>query len=192
MKVKRLLGMSLPEVIGRSRQAASKRLERLGLLGHGERFIGSGHDPAATSLLDTSRFFAGVGNHDVSALLDREVPGARVRLVASADAMLEGRLRLLGHADLHVGDPVDLHRDPTTGLRASFVHWSQLNPLDPEMVGDSKVVWELNRHQWLVRLAQAYRLTGDERYARNVSSHLTRWLADNPPGVGINWTSSLE
>ena len=28
------------------------------------------------------------------------------------------------------------------------------------VVGDSKIVWELNRHQWLVRLAQAWAVTG--------------------------------
>ena len=37
--------------------------------------------------------------------------------------------------------------------------------LDFVEVGDAKITWELNRHQHLVTLAKAYRLTGDERYA---------------------------
>jgi len=192
--------MGLPELVCRSRQAASKQLERLGLLGHAEM---PSETPAETkaklrqgssgaSAVDPWRFFGGAGYREMSTLLDREVPGARERLIASADAALEGRLDLLGYEGLRFGDPVDWHRDPTTALRAPLAHWSRLDPLDPKVVGDTKVVWELNRHQWLVRLAQAYRLTADERYARSVAGRLTHWMADNPPGTGINWTSSLE
>jgi hypothetical protein len=72
------------------------------------------------------------------------------------------------------------------------VHWSRIDALDRASVGDSKVIWELNRHQWLVRLGQAYRLTGDERYADAFASSITGWMAANPPRIGINWASSLE
>ena len=53
-------------------------------------------------------------------------------------------------------------------------------------------MWELNRHQWVVRLAQAWALTGDERYAEACISAIDSWLEANPPGLGINWASSLE
>ena len=66
---------------------------------------------------------------------------------------------------LQLDDPIDWHRDLVSGKQAPQVHWSEIDPLDPEKVGDSKVVWELNRHQWVVRLAQAWAFTGDERYA---------------------------
>jgi hypothetical protein len=64
--------------------------------------------------------------------------------------------------------------------------------LDDETIGDSKVIWEVNRHQWMVTLGQAYRLTRDERFAEACAVHLQHWIADNPRGVGINWASSLE
>ncbi len=76
--------------------------------------------------------------------------------------------------------------------QAPLRHWTRLDPLDVATVGDSKVVWELNRHQWLVGLGQAYRLTGDERYARMFADTIRDWLRANPPGMGINWASSLE
>ena len=60
------------------------------------------------------------------------------------------------------------------------------------VVGDSKVVWELNRHQWLVHLGEAYCLTGDERYAAVFADRVRAWMAANPSGMGINWASSLE
>src|SRR6266545_6715431 len=184
--------MGLPELICRSRQACSKHLERLGILGHGDKTGGLGEGSSGAPPLNLSRFFAGARHREMSTLLDGQVPGAREKLLASANAALEGRLDLLGHSGLEVGDPVDWHSDPATGHRAPLVHWSRLDPLNPQIVGDSKAVWELNRHQWLVQLAQAYRLTGDERYAQSVASHLTRWMVDNRPGIGINWTSSLE
>jgi hypothetical protein len=60
------------------------------------------------------------------------------------------------------------------------------------VVGDHKVTWELNRHQWLVGLGQAYRLSGDERYAQAFADRIVEWHRANPPGMGMNWASSLE
>jgi hypothetical protein len=59
-------------------------------------------------------------------------------------------------------------------------------------MGDPKVIWELNRHQWLVTLGQAYRMTGDEQHATIFASSVRAWMAANPVGWGINWSSSLE
>ena len=64
--------------------------------------------------------------------------------------------------------------------------------LDFAEVGDSKVTWELNRHQHLVTLAKAYRLTGDRRFADEALRQWRHWQAENPYPVGINWASSLE
>jgi hypothetical protein len=64
--------------------------------------------------------------------------------------------------------------------------------LDYDEVGDSKVTWELNRHQHLVTLAKAYKLTGDRRYADETLRQWRHWWAENPYPVGINWASSLE
>jgi hypothetical protein len=105
---------------------------------------------------------------------------------------MAGRFNLLGYAGLQFGSPVDWHYDPVARRRSPLVHWSRLDPLDPDMVGDSKVVWELSRHQFLVTLAQAYQLSGDRRYVDRVFALLDEWCAANPYGIGINWSSSLE
>lgn len=52
--------------------------------------------------------------------------------------------------------------------------------------------WDPNRHQWLVGLAQAHTLTGDERYAEACVRAIDTWLDANPPGTASSWTSSLE
>jgi len=137
-------------------------------------------------------FFPGAAHEHTPAVLDQREPEHRRHVLATAESILAGRFDLLGYRALSFGDPVDWHLDPVNARRAPARHWSLIDPLEVEQVGDSKVIWELNRHQWLVRLGQAYRLTGDERFATAFASHLTAWWASNPCGRGINWASSLE
>jgi hypothetical protein len=138
------------------------------------------------------RFFAGAGDPRSDALLERRAPGLRARIVAAAEEVCAGHFDLLGYKGLSFGDPIDWHLDPVSGRRAPEIHWSRIDYLDPGVVGDSKVVWELNRHQWLILLGQAWRCTGDARYGETFARAMRAWMAANPPGVGINWTSSLE
>jgi hypothetical protein len=102
------------------------------------------------------------------------------------------RFHLLGFRALDFGTPPDWHSDPTRQRRASRSHWSRVPYLDESLVGDHKIIWELNRHQWLVTLAQAWQLTGDPKYPETIARTLDHWLANNPPRQGINWASSLE
>lgn len=175
--------MGLGELSERSRQHAFKWLDRVGTV-----------EPPRVSFdlasLDPRRAL-GAG--------ERRSPGitpgsaeACARIIARADCVCAGRFDLLGYRDLSFGEPIDWHLDAVSGRRSPLVHWSRLDPLDGTVVGDSKVVWELNRHQWLVHLGEAYRLTGDERYAAVFADRVRGWTAANPVGMGINWASSLE
>ena len=59
-------------------------------------------------------------------------------------------------------------------------------------MGDCKYLWEPNRHLHIVTLAQAYRISGDERYLRVMHRHLDSWFTACPYRMGPNWSSSLE
>jgi hypothetical protein len=217
--LKHLLAMPFPELAGRARQETSRRLERLGLWAHPgarpeELFAKLSADGALADLgararagdrgdaerllrdrlLDefAHRFFPGTTNEAVPTVIRERMAGTEDRLIVAADSICAGRFDLLGYQGLSFGAPVDWCLDPIAGRRVPLVHWSRLDPLDISTVGDSKVVWELNRHQWLVTLGQAYRLTADERYGEAFDQVLREWLAANPPGRGINWVSSLE
>ncbi|PYN93862.1 MAG: hypothetical protein DMD91_29220, partial [Candidatus Rokuibacteriota bacterium] len=181
--------MGLGEIVGRSRQELTKRLERAGLPRTSRR-AAAGVLTAAASL-DRSRFFVGAVSSTTPDLVRMSAREAAGQTVAMAEAAGRGRFDLLGYQALSFGDPIDWHLDPVAGVRAPRVHWSRL-PLQPAVIGDCKVVWELNRHQWLVTLAQAYRLTGDERHVAAFCRHVRDWLSANPPGHGVNWASSLE
>ncbi len=128
-----------------------------------------------------------------AAALGARCPAARDDAVARAERVLAGQFDLLGYEGLSYGDPVDWQRDPVGGRRApGGAHWSRVPYLDAEAVGDHKVTWEVNRQQYLVALGQAYRHTGDGRYARAFAGHAATWMDANPPKRGINWVSSLE
>jgi hypothetical protein len=139
-----------------------------------------------------ARFPEGAVSEAVPALVAARFPASAAGLRATADAVCRGRFDLLGYRALDFGDPIDWHLDPVAGRRAPRVHASRLDPLDAGTVGDCKVTWELNRHQWLVTLGQAWALTREARYAGAFAAALRGWLAANPPGVGLCWASSLE
>lgn len=114
------------------------------------------------------------------------------QVVADADAVCRGEFDILGYGKMSFGNPVNWQLDPLSGRESASIHWSRIDPLAVDRVGDSKVVWELNRHQWLLDLGQAYQLSGDERYAQCFVALLSQWMERNPVGVGINWSSALE
>src|SRR5438128_7158263 len=172
MKLRRLLQMGPAELVFRGRQELSKRLERIGLINlsspSGSILKKLPPEEVLDRLWQTAsvRFFEGIVSAQTRALLESRMPGARESVIAVAEDIRRGRFDLLGYRGLSFGNPIDWHLDPVSDRRAPAVHWSRLNPLDAESVGDSKVIWELNRHQWLVRLAQAHAFTGDESYAQ--------------------------
>ena len=124
--------------------------------------------------------------------LRRTWPNAELEIIERANRIIAGRFDLLGFKDLSFGDPIDWHLEPIAQKRSPLLHWSQVNYLETSLVGDKKITWELNRHQYFVVLGQAYWLTGDERYVQTFVAHIESWIAANPPKLGINWASSLE
>lgn len=193
MRLRRIARMSFAEISGRTRQEVSKWLDRRA--DPRRREFGG---PIPHAVIDRcledmpARFFPGAIDPRASAILHERLPESGARIVAAADRMLQNRFDLLGYRDLSFGDPIDWHLDPLMRRRAPLIHWSLIDPLDAATVGDSKITWELNRHQWLVGLGQAYRLTGDERYAGMFADTVRDWRRANPPGMGINWASGLE
>jgi hypothetical protein len=112
--------------------------------------------------------------------------------IDSADRALQGRFDLLGLEDVSFGTPIDWRYEPLADRRTPLVHWKSLDNLEAGQTGDRKLVWEVNRHQHLPVLGQAFLWTGDERYAAGFAEQVSAWIDANPPRQGINWVSSLE
>lgn len=126
------------------------------------------------------------------ALLRQRLPQQVERIIAQAEQICRHRFDLLGYEDLDYGAEIDWHRDCVHNRRAPLQPWFSIPCLDFEKVGDSKVTWELNRHQHLVTLAKAYRLSGDEKFVAELLAQWDHWQRSNPYPLGINWASSLE
>ncbi len=58
--------------------------------------------------------------------------------------------------------------------------------------GDTRWVWELNRHQFLFTFARAFLLTGEAVFLDRITALLEDWREKNPFGRGRNWSSALE
>ncbi|GAA3496607.1 alginate lyase family protein [Streptomyces prasinosporus] len=118
-------------------------------------------------------------------------PDAAKRLVAEADRLMAGHAEFFGVDRDDLIDP-DWWYDPKTGRRAPSGYAFDVPYRDEDAVGDIKQIWEPSRHQYLTRLAAAYTVTGDERYAERVAEHLRSWWAANAPLRGVHWVSGIE
>ncbi len=90
--------------------------------------------------------------------------------------------------------PIDWYLDPITNLRfPQGIPHKQWNLLEMRPgSADIKLPWELARCQHWVTLGQAYRLTEDERYAKEIAYELADFMVANPIGIGINWTCTMD
>lgn len=141
----------------------------------------------------TPRFFAFADRERTVAELQRRFSASSAEeVVRRAVRISEGRFDLQGHEALEFGSPPDFHLEPVSGKRSPLIHWSSIGELNSELTGDKRIIWELNRHQYFLTLGRAYLHTGDESFAQTFVNHLERWMEQNPPKLGVNWTSSLE
>ncbi|MBK7704646.1 MAG: alginate lyase family protein [Acidobacteria bacterium] len=208
--LKKLKGRSWTELRARSEQALSVYSEQIGIgaklpsdrefaqllnrahFGKGkitpeilfERFFEMSADRFFPSFLDTAR---------TTQLFRDNFRGKPVaHIIERAEKIIEGKFDLLGYLNLDFGTAIDWHYEPVSGKHLPLKHWKQFDELDSEESGDKKIIWEINRHQHFFTLGVAYQLTGEERYAATFARHLESWMAQNPPGYGVNWMSSLE
>ncbi|MEP6835935.1 MAG: alginate lyase family protein [Gemmatimonas sp.] len=188
-KIQQLKGRSPHELYARVIQRAYIWSERAALA------VGKSKAPLPVLTTRTFRqeFFPGF--HDLGATLEalrRHTPHDESEVLDRAAAIERGNIPLLGYGMVHVGPLPEWQRDPFVNLSAPLHHWSTIPYLDPKVVGDHKVVWEISRHQYFVTIGQAWLYSRDERWPQSFVQYIQSWLDGNPASVGMNWASSLE
>ena len=114
------------------------------------------------------------------------------RILNQSEMIIEEKFSLLGHERVFFGSPIRWHFDPFNGKECPARFWTKIDFLDFKTSGDHKVIWELNRHQYLINLGKAYMATGDEAYVHAWINQVDHWMDSNHPKMGINWSSCLE
>ncbi len=181
--------MDRAEIADRIRQELQKRADAI--------LFGLGIDPSRSEVRraegGSRRFF--FRSEDIPRWMDllrERMPQQAETIIQHAEKICRHRFDLLGYEDLDYGREIDWHLDRVHGKRAPRDLWFKIRYLDFASVGDAKITWELNRHQHLVTLAKAYRLTNDYRFACELIAQWRHWQRENPYPRGINWASSLE
>ncbi|SPJ15312.1 Heparinase II/III-like family protein [Burkholderiales bacterium] len=119
-------------------------------------------------------------------------PASATDLVAGAERLMQGQWSIFSADNLVLGFPPRWNRDPRTGTLAPLHFGKAIDYRDAAQVGDIKYLWELNRHQETVTLAQAYYVTRDWRFAQALRDLLESWFEQCPYPIGVQWNSSLE
>jgi hypothetical protein len=188
--LKRLGAMGPRELAHRFREKGYSELERIGVSASPEAPVGLAFKnylagaPARRFYFSCSEGLREFVQKSFTLWIDRAV--------SEAERLCRHEVELFGQRPVQLGREVDWHRDPLTGRIWERRFWTDYRPEHDSGGRDPKSIYELNRHQHLPRLAKAYLLTGDERYAREAVDQLNSWIEQNPPGLGINWQSSLE
>jgi hypothetical protein len=112
-------------------------------------------------------------------------------IVRLAEQIRQHRFPILG-LTIDTGPEIPWRRDHSSGVETDLRYFRRIPYLDTRRSGDHKVIWEPNRHQHLVLLAQAFCLSGDPAYLGEIRAQLESWFAANPYNRGINWASALE
>ncbi len=118
-------------------------------------------------------------------------PVAAAGLEARARRIREGEIPLFSEW-VRTGPRPDWHRDPSNGRRVPRRPAAHLDYRDAAAVGDARRLWELHRHHHLGETALAAWVSRDPAGADFAVGELIRWCDDNPPLVGLAWSSSLE
>ncbi|WDP88907.1 MAG: alginate lyase family protein [Desulfobacter sp.] len=112
------------------------------------------------------------------------------RIIQRSNQILNGQLDYYSRWPVKAGNPPDWLHDPFSGNdQNAEVHWSKIDEFKD---GDIKNIWECSRFQWMLPLAQAYRLTGNPVYVETINAWLVDWVDKNPINMGPNWKCGQE
>ena len=113
-------------------------------------------------------------------------------IIKWADKTLKHEFDYLGSGWVKV-DPIDWHTDFKSGFcwpKGKF--YKKYVIVDLTNNADVKIPWELSRSHHLLWLGEAYMLTDDNKYAKEVVFQIDNWINENPLMHSINWTCAMD
>ena len=173
--------------------------------GHEHPESASATAPAVLRMPRDRRVYGGPDARSLERLR-RDLPALCDATVHEAERVLAHEFRLLGTGPFVPIDaqratrpdgyrPIDWVLDARAGCRfPSGFPYKTWNPdtMRPAPDADIKLPWELARCQHLPCLAQAWQLTGDVRFAREIADQIDDFMEANPVGSGVNWLCTMD
>lgn len=161
-------------------------LKMFGFNGSGEEFVTSFHDAVRLGF-----FFHPRNQKDFFLNLLGKTQ-SEDSMLSEAQDVVENRFETLGSGKTYLGETINWQRDFKSGKVWDLQPPSRLDIMDLQNPSDVKVPWELSRFHQVWWLGKAYWLTHDERYALKFVELVESWIANNPPGLGVNWAVAME
>jgi hypothetical protein len=118
-------------------------------------------------------------------------PQEYARTIERADRFLQRQFSFLG-IDVQFSQKIQWQSDPATGFKFPSGFYRDIDIFSSNGKIDIKHVWELNRLQFLIELAKALYVTGQEKYRDEIDTVVSDWYSSNPYKTGVAWTSALE
>lgn len=113
-------------------------------------------------------------------------------IIENANNALKHRIDIFALKDKFLGDTINWNYDYKNNISTPLKYWAEIDYKDFSQVGDIKYVWEINRFQHIIVLAEAYYLTKKIDYTDEIKKQILSWIEQNPYNIGVNWSSSLE
>lgn len=112
-------------------------------------------------------------------------------ILESANQTLAHEFDYLGSGTVHMSS-VKWHEDFKTGntWQKGIFYLNQRR--STKKGADIKVPWELSRGHHLLWLGEAYLITKDEKYSKEVVDEIEDWLNENPFMHSVNWTCTMD
>lgn len=134
----------------------------------------------------------------------RSLPVQERICVEHAERILRHEFNLLGSGPYNPVDssrqrqgeytPIDWFLDPVKSLRFPtgfhYKDWDLMR--DRPGSADVKFPWELARSQHFLTLAQAWKATGELRFAQEIMNQIKDFDEVNPVEHGVNWTCTMD
>ncbi|MFH0794751.1 MAG: alginate lyase family protein, partial [bacterium] len=149
--------------------------------------------------------WVGIAGDDPSPLREKfrtSFPDDASAIIAAANRFASHEYNLLGSGPKKFLTPLEWNHDFISGYRWPRRHIYLLHPIvrlhriEGQWVNpdrrDPKVPWELGRCQWMITLAQAFALTGDEKFAQAALADQQDFIAANPVETGIQWACPMD
>jgi Heparinase II/III-like protein/Heparinase II/III N-terminus len=113
-------------------------------------------------------------------------------IISVADKLADNIYISIDGSYISINEELNWNYDYINNYSWEIKHYSSYSLKNKNNSTDIKNVWEFSRFYHLVILAQAYRITKEEKYLKKFKKDIKNWVQQNPFNYSVNWTVAME